>query len=181
MFKVSSIIQDLSLLKISNIYRPQVLPESPRWLLSRGKNEEAVKILRRAAKTNKVHFEDLPSNFRLEEEDRGLMEIFREFFHSKKLLFRWIIIVLNWFVILNIISLLLKFSDLTLESHKLFLNILEYYRHHYFNKVCYIIYILRIDFEYWEARRQFIHQFHGSGSGGIFGQPALFIDGQNRS
>lgn len=96
-----------------NLYRPQVLPESPRWLLSRGKNKEAVKILKKAAKTNKVHFEDLPSNFRLEEEDRGLKEIFREFFHSKKLLFRWIIIVLNWFVIssnvIYFISLLLNY------------------------------------------------------------------------
>lgn len=92
---------------------PQVLPESPRWLLSRGKNKEAVKILKKAAKTNKVHFEDLPSNFRLEEEDRGLKEIFREFFHSKKLLFRWIIIVLNWFVISSI------YYGLTLNIGKL--------------------------------------------------------------
>eukprot|EP00105_Crassostrea_gigas_P042357 XP_019926505.1 PREDICTED: organic cation transporter protein-like [Crassostrea gigas] len=44
---------------------PQVFPESPRWLLSRGKNAEAVKIRKKAAKTNRVHFEDLPSNFRL--------------------------------------------------------------------------------------------------------------------
>nr|XP_022332246.1 organic cation transporter protein-like [Crassostrea virginica] len=78
---------------------PQVLPESPRWLLSRGKNKEAVKILQKAATTNKVHFEDLPRDFRLEKDDRGMREIMRELFHSKKLLLRWIIIFLNWFVI----------------------------------------------------------------------------------
>lgn len=42
-----------------------------------------------------------------------MKEIFREFFHSKKLLFRWIIIVLNWFVIssnvIYFISLLLNY------------------------------------------------------------------------
>nr|XP_022331937.1 organic cation transporter protein-like [Crassostrea virginica] len=78
---------------------PQVLPESPRWLLSRGKNKAAVKILRKAATTNKVHFDDLPRDFRLEKDDRGMREIMRELFHSKKLLLRWIIIFLNWFVI----------------------------------------------------------------------------------
>lgn len=64
-------------------------------------------------KINRVYFEDLLSNFRFEEEDRGLKEIFREFFYFKKFFFRWIIIVLNWFVILsNVIyffSLLLNY------------------------------------------------------------------------
>lgn len=77
---------------------PEVLPESPRWLLSRGRNDEAVKILRKAAKVNKVHFEKLPKDFRLEKKDRGLLEILKELFHSKKLILRWIIVFLNWFI-----------------------------------------------------------------------------------
>lgn len=47
---------------------------------------------------NRVHFEDLPKDFRLEKEDRGLLEILRELFHSKKLILRWIIIFFNWLV-----------------------------------------------------------------------------------
>ncbi|XP_062596942.1 organic cation transporter protein-like [Saccostrea cucullata] len=78
---------------------PQVLPESPRWLLSRGRNTDAVKILRKAAKANSTEFEDLPRDFKLEEEDRGVREILRELFHSRKLLLRWIIIFCNWFII----------------------------------------------------------------------------------
>jgi hypothetical protein len=34
-----------------------VLPESPRWLISKGHFEHAERILRRIAKTNKTHFD----------------------------------------------------------------------------------------------------------------------------
>lgn len=59
-----------------------------------------MKILRKVVKVNEVYFEKLLKDFRFEKKDRGLLEILKEFFYSKKFIFRWIIVFLNWLVML---------------------------------------------------------------------------------
>lgn len=56
-----------------------IMPESPRWLLAKGKLEEALKILEQMAKINKKHF---PDSFKDKLEQRVLQEKRRK--HKKK-------------------------------------------------------------------------------------------------
>ncbi|KAK3096862.1 hypothetical protein FSP39_004084 [Pinctada imbricata] len=78
--------------------KPKVLPESVRWLISRGRMEEATVILRRAAETNK---RPLPKDLHLKYENEKIsnMKIIKQLFSSKKLLLYWGIASANWFVI----------------------------------------------------------------------------------
>ncbi|XP_022331022.2 organic cation transporter protein-like isoform X2 [Crassostrea virginica] len=81
---------------------PKVLPESPRWLLSRGRKKEAIDILKMVAKINNTPLDEDLSLLTLErktEDFKPLLQILKDLFHSRKLVIRWIIIALNWFVI----------------------------------------------------------------------------------
>nr|XP_022328779.1 organic cation transporter protein-like [Crassostrea virginica] len=77
---------------------PKVLPESPRWLISRQKYGEALKILRYAAKINHVTLEENCSYVKTGH-DEGILQILKELFKSRKLVLRSCIIFANWFVI----------------------------------------------------------------------------------
>ncbi|WAR15383.1 ORCT-like protein, partial [Mya arenaria] len=71
-----------------------LIPESPRWLISKGKNKEAYKIIQKIAKKNQV---TLPENA-IDEysvESGESMSVFK-MFTIPKLLIRTLIIYLNW-------------------------------------------------------------------------------------
>ncbi|XP_059183416.1 uncharacterized protein LOC131962432 [Centropristis striata] len=72
------------------------LPESPRWLLTQGRKEEAQKELQRAARVNgRTVPEDLLAKFEMEDtpERRNIMDIFRISYLRK----RTLILLYNWF------------------------------------------------------------------------------------
>ncbi|XP_060085985.1 organic cation transporter protein-like [Ylistrum balloti] len=76
-----------------------VLPESTRWLLSRGKMKEANETLHKIAKVNKrqvpEHFNINPTN---EKKRTGLKEI-RPLLRTRKHFIRWLINMVLWFVL----------------------------------------------------------------------------------
>ncbi|KAK6169539.1 hypothetical protein SNE40_020577 [Patella caerulea] len=76
-----------------------IVPESPRWLISKGKTKKAEKILRKAAEVNKVK---LPVNLFDEatlSKDKGGQTKVWQMFTSPILLIRTLIIFLNWMVV----------------------------------------------------------------------------------
>lgn len=78
------------------LFRPKVLPESPRWLISRQRYREALKILRYAAKVNKVELDE--SNFSSVNvgHDDGILKIIKELIRTPKLVIRSCIMLMNW-------------------------------------------------------------------------------------
>jgi hypothetical protein len=47
-----------------------ILPESPRWLISKGHYEHAERILRRIASSNKTHFDSVAFDRLIKEEKK---------------------------------------------------------------------------------------------------------------
>jgi OCT family organic cation transporter-like MFS transporter 4/5 len=75
-----------------------ILPESIRWLLARGRKSEAVKILRKVAKENKVNLdEEVYENLCEESSKTPAANIF-QVFRYRRLGFRDINIFFSWFV-----------------------------------------------------------------------------------
>ncbi|XP_061172603.1 organic cation transporter protein-like [Saccostrea echinata] len=81
---------------------PRIFPESPRWLLSRGRHEEAMKILQNAAKINNTPLDEDINLLKVNVEkdgDKGIVNILKILITSRKLVIRWLIVTANWFAI----------------------------------------------------------------------------------
>ncbi|XP_060072912.1 organic cation transporter protein-like [Ylistrum balloti] len=88
-----------------------LIPESPRWLISQGKIDEANKIIKKAAKVNKVTIpENIPTADSIDEAEAGRLW---HLFTSRVLLIRTFIIFLNWAVVS------LVYYGLSLNTRKL--------------------------------------------------------------
>ncbi|XP_046363834.2 organic cation transporter protein-like [Haliotis rufescens] len=74
-----------------------LIPESPRWLMSRGRKAEAESIIQKAAKTNGVELPaDMFAQLTFDEGDQGK---FTQLFTSRVIRHRTLVIFFNWFVV----------------------------------------------------------------------------------
>ena len=73
------------------------VPESARWLLSKGRTQEAEEVVQKAAKTNGV---SLPEKIFKDFEENQTVEKLSQVFHSPTILIRTAVIFLNWLVFL---------------------------------------------------------------------------------
>ena len=74
-----------------------MLPESARWLISRRKIKDALVILRRAAKINKVSLPPEIHSVKVTEEDgSSVKEIIKQMLKSRKLFLYWVVAISNW-------------------------------------------------------------------------------------
>ncbi|XP_050391448.1 organic cation transporter protein [Patella vulgata] len=93
-----------------------LIPESARWLLSKGRNEEAEEIIRKAAKVNNTELP--PKLFDKSTLDDGPKAKIWQLFTTPSLLFRTLIIFFNWFVVSMVYyGLGLNVSNLSGDSY----------------------------------------------------------------
>ena len=79
------------------LLRPTILPESVRWLISRGRYKEALAILKRVAKVNGVQLDDnITVITDRETPDEGMRVILKTLFTSKTLVLRLLILTGDW-------------------------------------------------------------------------------------
>jgi hypothetical protein len=78
-----------------------IVPESPRWLVSQGRSEEAAKILRTTAKVNKVHLSsELLKIATTPDDDPKLTDNYSilDLFRYKNLRFKTLILTCTWLI-----------------------------------------------------------------------------------
>ena len=74
-----------------------MIPESPRWLISKGRKDDAVKIIKRTAKVNKAH---VPEHMYDVKDDDVSVEVDGKLWHifaSAVLLKRTLILSFAWY------------------------------------------------------------------------------------
>lgn len=74
----------------------RLIPESPRWLISQGRNEEANAILQKMAKVNGTKISpDVVANLTIKKEKTGS---FKDLLKSKTMCLRAVILCFNWYI-----------------------------------------------------------------------------------
>ncbi|KAI5643548.1 major facilitator superfamily domain-containing protein [Phthorimaea operculella] len=95
------------------------LDESPRWLLSKGRKDEAVVIIKKMAKISKVEIEERDLNDLAHEDIKSvkLIQLLRDTFASKALLKRFLICV-TWWTSVTFVSYGLQINSVSLPGNK---------------------------------------------------------------
>lgn len=75
-----------------------LIPESPRWLMSKGRYDEAEKIIQKAGKVNKVQLPEKMINPSLVEREQTQMKLWH-LFSTKEMFIRTTILLFNWIAV----------------------------------------------------------------------------------
>jgi hypothetical protein len=84
----------------------RIVPESPRWLLSRGRIDDAEDVIRKTARINNVELPEklFDGDVTKKTKSSGVWRLFT----SRVLFVRTIIIFFNWFVLINLVTRYLR-------------------------------------------------------------------------
>ncbi|XP_049865277.1 solute carrier family 22 member 3-like [Pectinophora gossypiella] len=96
-----------------------LLDESPRWLLSKGKKDEAIAILEKAAKKNKVKLDRNALDNLSYEENKGVnfIQLLKDTFTSPALLKRFFI-CLSWWTTSTFVNYGMTINSVSLQGNK---------------------------------------------------------------
>jgi OCT family organic cation transporter-like MFS transporter 4/5 len=86
---------NLRILDVFILISYSIIPESSRWLLSRGREQEAEDILRQAGRINKKKLPEKLFDYEDVFEDEGCIPLW-QLCINPRLLFRSVIIFFNW-------------------------------------------------------------------------------------